>query len=313
MNVAGNMTPPATAAESSRAADQTSMTPRQLVDVVASSHASSCPSPWRRVAREHSPRWARAASASAATRAGATGPRRRTAPAVSAGACEARRSTSTTASRAWCPGEWDEFKAALKRPLGIAFRIIGRADDPGAVALRASMEREFVGQMKRLEVDGGACRRRSRSAGTGAAGVALQRLARGAARQGRGAQGRRRRGGRRRHGRGGGGRRRRRRGGGGGSRRRWRRGGRRRGRGAGRRRGGRRGDARRLPPLADGGGGGGQHLAAGGGVDGAATRPRRAPGPPRARHVHERGRRRSSSSRASRRRWSTPPPPRAAS
>ena len=47
-----------------------------------------------------------------------------------------------------------EFKAALKRPLGIAFRIIGHADDPGAVALRASMEREFVGQMGALEVDG---------------------------------------------------------------------------------------------------------------------------------------------------------------
>ena len=52
------------------------------------------------------------------------------------------------------PAEWDEFKAALKRPLGIAFRIIGHADDPGAVALRASMEREFVGQMGALEVDG---------------------------------------------------------------------------------------------------------------------------------------------------------------
>ena len=192
------------------------------------------------------------------------------------------------------PAEWDEFKAALKQPLGIAFRIIGHADDPGAVALRASMEREFVGQMGAPRSTASACRRRSRSAGTrgGWRGASTSRARCCAARawRGRTAPPRRRtttaRPRRRRTATATATpRRRRRRPTAMAARRR-----RRRGRGAGRRRGGRvEGDARRLPPLADGGGGGGQHLAAGGGVDGAATRPRRAPGPPRARHVREPG------------------------
>ena len=51
-------------------------------------------------------------------------------------------------------GEWDQFIAALKQPLGVSFRITGHKDDPGAQSLLKFMERAHISRLSSLELDG---------------------------------------------------------------------------------------------------------------------------------------------------------------